>query len=440
MTRIKKVLSVFLALTILLSFSTIFFAGTVSAAEVVRTGNCGGDNLTYTLDSDGLLTIKGTGFVYSGSFKAWRDIKNVVIDGTGVTKIGSKAFMECSSLQTAVLSNGVLGIDDYAFCNCYALNSITIYKTVTTIGISSFFQCAKLSDVYYEGNAEDWDAISISSGNDALKKAKIHFNYDPEHEHNWDAGEVTTAATCIAKGEKTYTCTICGDTKKEEIERGAHKWDGGIVNAGATYTSEGEKLYTCTVCGAIKREPIPKLKAPTVAKVSKPEISQVNTKSITVKWKAAKNATKYQVYRSTDGKKWKKIGETAVAIYTDTGLKAGAKYQYKVRGVHTASKATGKFSDVLKTGTLTGAPTVTLKSAKSKTATASWKKVTGAGKYIVYKSTNNKKWTKVATTAKLSYKLTKLTGGKKIYVKVVAVNAYGISSAASKVKSVTVKK
>ena len=80
-----------------------------------------------------------------------------------------------------------------------------------------------------------------------------------------------------------------------------------------------------------------------------------------------------------------------------------------------------------------------MKSSKSKTATASWKKVTGASEYIVYKSTDGKKWSKAKTTTKLTYTLTNLKAGKTIYVKVQALNAYKRASAYSSVKRVKVK-
>ncbi|MCQ2462341.1 MAG: fibronectin type III domain-containing protein [Clostridia bacterium] len=164
------------------------------------------------------------------------------------------------------------------------------------------------------------------------------------------------------------------------------------------------------------------------------------TTSIKLNWTKYTGAKYYKVEQSTDGKTWKKLGTVSTNTYTVKSLKAGKKYQYRVTALDSSKKEFSKASAVLKTGTLTAAPAVTLKSAKSKTATASWKKVTGASKYIVYKSTNGKKWTKVTATTKLTYTLTKLTGGKKIYVKVYAVNAYGKNSAASTVKSVTVKK
>ena len=441
MIKFKRFLSVILAMTIAFSLSAAIPAGVVSAAEVVKSGTCGGDNLFYTLDSDGLLTIKGTGYVYSGSFKAWRDVINVVIDGTGVTAIGSRAFMDCSSLKTVALSSGITKIDQDAFCSCYYLENITIYKTVTIIGSGAFFQCTKLKEVFYEGSEEDWSKVTINSDNNPLKNAKIHFNYDPEHEHNWDAGKITKNATCVEKGEITYTCTICGDIKKEELPRGAHKWDAGIVNAGATYTSPGEMLYTCTVCEAIKREPIPKLKAPTVAQITGLKTTKQTAKAITLKWNSAKNADKYLVYRSKNGSEWTKVGSTKNLTYTDKDLKAGAKYQYKVRGYHTASKATGKYSTVLKTGTLTSAPKITkLTSTKSKTATVTWSKVTGAKSYIVKYTTDGKTWTTKNNVTGTSLTISKLAGGKKLQVKIYAVNAYGKNSTASAVKSVTVKK
>ena len=43
------------------------------------------------------------------------------------------------------------------------------------------------------------------------------------HEHSFDDGKVTRAATCVAKEEITYTCTVCGYKKTEEGEDGPHE-------------------------------------------------------------------------------------------------------------------------------------------------------------------------------------------------------------------------
>lgn len=78
----------------------------------------------------------------------------------------------------------------------------------------------------------------------------------PKTEHTWDSGKVTTEATCEHTGVRTYTCTVCGETKEEEIAKTDHTYDEGKVTKKPTCTETGIKTYTCTVCGATKTEEI----------------------------------------------------------------------------------------------------------------------------------------------------------------------------------------
>ena len=75
-----------------------------------------------------------------------------------------------------------------------------------------------------------------------------------EVSHKYDAGKVTTTATCSKEGVKTYTCSSCGKTKTESVSKTAHSWDGGKVTREATCSKSGEKLYTCSACGGTKTE------------------------------------------------------------------------------------------------------------------------------------------------------------------------------------------
>ena len=106
--------------------------------------------------------------------------------------------------------------------------------------------------------------------------------------HSWDAGEVTTPATCTTNGIKTFTCQDCGGTKTQEIaklnhnygawtkvddnqhkrvcandnshvETANHNWNNGVVTTEPTETSTGVKTYTCSVCNGTKTETIPAL-------------------------------------------------------------------------------------------------------------------------------------------------------------------------------------
>ena len=76
----------------------------------------------------------------------------------------------------------------------------------------------------------------ISSGKKIAKTA-----------HSWNNGKVTSKATCSNYGTKTYTCTVCGEEKDEDIEPLPHKYIKTVVNP--TCTEQGYTEYKCSVCG-----------------------------------------------------------------------------------------------------------------------------------------------------------------------------------------------
>ena len=121
---------------------------------LLASGICG-DNLTWTLDNEGTLTISGTGAMtdYSAlpnSSIPWASnktaIKNVVIPD-GVTSIGGGAFSDCSSLTSVTIPDSVTSIGDSAFCFCDGLTSIIIPDSVTSIGEGVFSFCYKLTSI-----------------------------------------------------------------------------------------------------------------------------------------------------------------------------------------------------------------------------------------------------------------------------------------------------
>ena len=77
-------------------------------------------------------------------------------------------------------------------------------------------------------------------------------------DHAWDEGAVTTEPTCTEDGVKTYTCSLCGETRTEPVPATGHTSDEGVVTTEPTCTEDGVKTYTCTVCGQVlKTESIP---------------------------------------------------------------------------------------------------------------------------------------------------------------------------------------
>ena len=130
---------------------------TVSAAETVSSGTCGaegdGSNLTWTLDSDGVLTISGSGRMMDYSYYGcapWyenRESVRMVNIGEGVTYIGDFAFYGCSSLTRITIPDSVTSIGSGAFESCSSLPSVTIPDSVTSIGSSVFIGCTSLTSV-----------------------------------------------------------------------------------------------------------------------------------------------------------------------------------------------------------------------------------------------------------------------------------------------------
>ena len=97
-----------------------------------------------------------------------------------VTTIGNYAFYGCTGLTSITIPNSVTSIGSYAFWGCSGLASITIPNSVTTIDSYAFF-CSRLTNIYYTGTADEWNAISKgSSWNYNTGSYTIHYNYKPE--------------------------------------------------------------------------------------------------------------------------------------------------------------------------------------------------------------------------------------------------------------------
>ena len=175
---------------------------------------------------------------------------------------------------------------------CYHDNTIPVGATNATcndVGYTSGTYCNDC-EIYISGHEEipvlsshpygEWSYFSETQH--VRTCACGEFEYA---DHAWNDGVVTTEATHLANGEKTYTCTECSATKTEEIppieghtfgkwtkhndaqhvrscecgetEYADHNWDDGTITTPATYEKEGERTYTCLDCEATYTVPIP---------------------------------------------------------------------------------------------------------------------------------------------------------------------------------------
>ena len=126
--------------------------GIVEYQSVWSSGTCG-ENLTWELTSDGVLTISGEGEMVNTwtsdrvPWKSWqKSIKSVVIK-EGVDNIGKNAFSGCISLMNVTISDGVKIIGDYAFSGCTSLTEIKIPVTVSDIGDGAFSGCTNMENI-----------------------------------------------------------------------------------------------------------------------------------------------------------------------------------------------------------------------------------------------------------------------------------------------------
>ena len=172
----KKILTLFAVLLCLcagvltaekLGGDSFSLAPKADAATIVDSGECGawGDNVTWTLDSDGLLTISGTGAMCS-----YEDVRNLpwketpvrsAVVSDGVTSIGGDAFENCRSLTNVKIPDSVTTIGWGAFSGCISLTSIAIPDSVTSIGRSTF---EYVPNIVYSGNlsGSPWGARALN--------------------------------------------------------------------------------------------------------------------------------------------------------------------------------------------------------------------------------------------------------------------------------------
>ena len=114
---------------------------------ILERGSCG-PNITYTLYSDGLLDIVGSGAMTSHPWTAnnRQQVINVKMSD-GITNIMGSAFSSCKSLTSIAIPDSVTSIGSGAFDNCTSLASITIPDSVTSIGSGAFMDCISITSI-----------------------------------------------------------------------------------------------------------------------------------------------------------------------------------------------------------------------------------------------------------------------------------------------------
>ena len=353
--------------------------------NIYDSGSCG-ENVTWTLTADGTLTISGTGAMTDYTYDSrspWYScrgaIKRVVIQ-QGVTSIGNWAFWDCSGLTSVTIPDGVTSIGGDAFSGCTSLTSVAIPSSVTEIGGSAFSGCTGLTSVTIPDSVTSIDGYAFS-GCDSLTDV--------------------------------YYAGTAADWAKISISEG------------------NEDL----LAAALHCKPTP-LTAPSVTGGND---SQGRP---TLKWNTVTGAAKYEVYRSysQNGNYSKYSTQTSTGYTNSSYLTSGSTYYYKVRALD-ANGTAGPWSDVVAVTCRLGlpAPSVTGGNDSQGRPTLTWKAVTGAAKYEVYRArSKDGDYIKYSTVTGTSYTNTSyIEDGNTYYYKVRALDASGTAGAWSSIVAVT---
>ena len=412
-------------------------SGVAAQSYYVAGGQCG-DDLTWTLDSSGTLTISGTGPMYGYSlFKnPWCDsalrssgistrVKNVEIS-SGVTTLGAYAFSACDSMTGVSLPETLLAVGESCFQSSYGLHNISIPNSVRSIGDCAFSSCNGLTRVTLGsglkgiGGQAFKECSSLSSIVIPEGVTAIEFS---TFEDCSNLMEITIPRTVTSIGRWAFDG--CYGLSKVTFTGTRAQWNAidmgddndPLLSANITFAGSGPAAPTVTGGNDSQGRP-------------------------TLKWNAVSGAAKYEVYRarskSGDYIKYSTVTGTS---YTNTSyIENGNTYYYKVRALDAngTAGAWGSIVSVTYKQTLP-APTVTGGNDAQGRPTLKWNAVSGAAKYEVYRARSRSgEYIKYSTVTGTSYTNTSyIEDGNTYYYKVRALDASGTAGAWSSIVSVT---
>ena len=119
--------------------------------DLVASGDCG-DYLTWQLNSDGVLSVSGSGDMWDwdGGNMPWIDRLEdvtVILLTPGVTGVGDNAFAAFHSLRSVTFPDGLPRLGMFAFMECVGLTEVSLPITLTAIEDGAFECCSGLTEI-----------------------------------------------------------------------------------------------------------------------------------------------------------------------------------------------------------------------------------------------------------------------------------------------------
>ena len=135
----------------------------------------------YTMP-DNVLGIR------EGAFENNPYLKEIDIPGTTVSV--QETFCHMTALETLNFPEGVGSIGNVGV-DCPALKSVRFPSTLTFVGASAFCDSKALTDIYYNGRAEQYEKISnvLTNRHIHCDRVTVHYNDEDEYELFFDGDE-----------------------------------------------------------------------------------------------------------------------------------------------------------------------------------------------------------------------------------------------------------
>lgn len=264
-------------------------------------------------------------------------------------------------------------------------------KEASDASVYSATHIYKKSGVTLDDAGEYISVYYSSSSQSRIYVCRATKTLEVEHTHTWDEGKITKASTCTKKGTKTFTCTVCGKTRNQEVSVVAHKFTTWKTTTAATALAPAKQTHKCSTCGKTetrnygnKLKPsikvnISSILLKTSQKTTLLRVSGLAKGDSIVSWKSS-NTNIAKVYGRSNGTCTIQAGTRSGKAIITIALRSGLKKNITV----TVQKTT------VKTTKITGVATsLKLKRNQKATLKPVLQPLT-SGEKITYKSSNTK--------------------------------------------------
>ena len=324
------------------------------------------------------------------------------------------------------------------------------YSTVTGTSYTNTSYIENGNTYYYKvraldanGTAGAWSSVVSVTYKQTLPAPTVTGGNDSQGRPTLKWDKVAGAA----KYEVYRARSMNGDYIKYSTQTSTGYTNSAYLTSGSTYYYKVRALKSDGTAGAWSSIVSVTYRAASTGTLSAPAVTGGNDSQgrPTLKWNAVSGAAKYEVYRarSLNGD-YIKYSTVTGTSYTNTSyIESGNTYYYKVRALD-ANGTAGAWSSIVSVTykqTLP-APTVTGGNDAQGRPTLTWKAVTGAAKYEVYRArSKDGDYIKYSTVTGTSYtNISYIENGNTYYYKVRALDANGTAGAWSSIVSVTYRK